>query len=237
MWPNWTMLYFMKVSLPFFEFIQLSRRWHFQQTFEEKTRMRASLEFILLVKTILNSCIMFLYFSPQLTMIVLVFSTAQKIYWIFWNIQWKSVWVWVSEWVTNLPTHYLLTFWTLQTFAGKDSGLKMHDNVKHCRDERKEGALVAWNVRPNDAHGQEHGRQKSTDCTMFWVLNNIIKNIDVSALQCFEMFIQLTAPVWRPVTSEPTLQRPKKTVRIVEDEQSEVIFLSSGRFILITLLG
>ena len=74
------MLYFMKVSLPFFEFIQLSRRWHFQQTFEEKTRMRASLEFILLVKTILNSCIMFLYFSPQLTMIVLVFSTAQKIY-------------------------------------------------------------------------------------------------------------------------------------------------------------
>ena len=62
--------------------------------------------------------------------------------------------------MSDQPTYSLpIDVLDIKTFAGKDSGLKMHDNVKRCRDEGKEGALVAWNVRPNDAHGQEHGRK------------------------------------------------------------------------------
>ena len=118
-------------------------------------------------------------------------------------------------------------FWTNNIWGKRlDWGLRMDDNVKHCRDEGKEGALDAWNVWSNNAHGQKSGRKRILSF-VFFVLDNIIKNISVLEFE-IEMFIQLTAPVWRPVISEPTLARQKKTVRIVEDEQSEVIFSSSS---------
>ena len=64
--------------------------------------------------------------------------------------------------MSDQPTYSLpIDVLDIANICGKrqDSGLKMHDNVKRSRDEGKEGALVAWNVRPNDAHGQEHGRK------------------------------------------------------------------------------
>ena len=53
------------------------------------------------------------------------------------------------------------------------------------------------------------------------------KKIIIQKLRYFYFIFQLNAPVWRPVISEPTLPRQKKTVRIVEDEPSEVMVFSS----------